>query len=240
MLKYKRCLLKLSGESLGGVEKGQLYSFERLNDVVKQIIKLKEEGMELGIVVGGGNIWRGVFADKIHMDKINADYMGMMATVMNALALESVFKKNNYNKVIITSAIEINKIGEPFYHKKVIKRLEEGYIVIMAAGTGFSHFTTDTAAILRAIEVKADIVFMAKNGVDGVYSDDPKTNPKATKYDEVLLNELIKKQLLVMDQTASTLAMDGKIDILVFDVTEKDNIYKAAHGTAKVTKVIGG
>lgn len=237
-LKYKRCLLKISGEALGSAV--DLYDQKKIKNIAKQIVTLNKQGLELAIVIGGGNIWRGSKAELLGMDKINADYMGMMATVMNALALESTLKAQGLDKVLIESPIEMNKILEPYYFKKAIKRLQDGYVVIMAAGTGYPYFTTDTAASLRAIEIDAEVLLMAKNGVDGIYDSDPKINKNAVKFDKITYDELTQKQLRVMDLTASSLAMEGKLSILVFDINEENNICKAAHGEAVSTIVYGG
>ncbi|WP_342264608.1 UMP kinase [Spiroplasma endosymbiont of Clivina fossor] len=230
--KYKRCLLKISGEALGGVS---IYDPQRMQNIVKQIITLSQEGIEIAVVVGGGNIWRGVNAKIAGLDKVNADYMGMLATVMNALALEAEFKNQNFDKVIIQSSIEMNKICEPYYFKKCLSRLSKGYVVILAAGTGYPYFTTDTAAALRAAEIKADVLLMAKNGVDGVYSADPKIDNTATHYKFLTYEDITQKQLRVMDLTAITMSMEANLKIIVFDINKPDNIVKALQENTKIT-----
>ncbi|ELL44232.1 MULTISPECIES: UMP kinase [Spiroplasma] len=237
-LQYKRVLLKLSGEALGNSD--DLYDAKKIYDIAKQIVKLQKEGLQIAIVVGGGNIWRGNRADTIKMNPISADYMGMLATVMNALALEAVLKNEGSQNVVVTSKIQVPEVASPYLFKKAKAALEKGAIVIMAGGTGQPKFTTDTAATIRAIEIDADVMLMAKNGVDGIYDKDPRHNADAVRFDNISLNELQKKQLKVMDLTASSLAMEDDVKIVVFDINEPDNIYKAAHGNARSTIVTGG
>ncbi|WP_368486959.1 UMP kinase [Spiroplasma sp. DGKH1] len=237
-LKYKRVLLKLSGEALGDHQ--EPYDPQKLHEIAKQIVALQKEGLEIAIVVGGGNIWRGNRAETINMDPISADYMGMLATVMNALALESVLKYEGSDQVVVMSKIQVPEVSSPYLFKKAKSQLEKGFIVIMAGGTGQPKFTTDTAATIRAIEIEADVLLMAKNGVDGIYDKDPKTHKDAIRFENISLNELQNKQLKVMDLTASSLAMEDELDIVVFDINEPNNIYKAAHGSARSTLVTGG
>lgn len=237
-LKYKRILLKISGEALGSYN--ELYDSLKIHIIAKQIVQLQKEGLEIAIVIGGGNIWRGKQANTINMDKISADYMGMLATVMNALAFESVLKYEGSKKVIVTSKIQIPEIVLPYSFKKAKFQLEKGYIVILAGGTGQPKFTTDTAATIRSIELDVDILLMGKNGVDGIYDKDPKTNKDAIRFEKITLNELQEKQLQVMDLTTSILAMKENINIIVFNINEINNIYKVAHGKAISTFVIGG
>ncbi len=240
MLKqYQRCLIKVSGESLADKKQGQQYDQKKLVSIAHQLIRLADEGYEIAVVVGGGNIWRGKNSVALGMDKTTGDYMGMLATIMNALALESTIRNQHFAKVIVCNSLEVNKISEPYYFKKAIKRLEEGYIVILAAGTGSPYFTTDTAATLRAIELKADLVLMAKNGVNGVYSADPKLDASATKFDTISLSKLYELNLGVMDNTAAALAMDAKLDMIVFNIDVEDNIYNALKGKADITMITG-
>ena len=178
-------------------------------------------------------------AKGIGMDRVTGDYMGMLATVMNALALESVIKTQGYEKVVVCSAIPINKMAEPFYNKKVIQKLSSHYITLLPAGLGHPYFTTDSAASLRAIEVKADILLMAKNNVGGIYTADPHKDKKARHIKEANLTDLIHLKLNIMDQTASTLALDGKLDMIVFDINQPNSIYNAAHGNGQLTKIKG-
>ncbi len=233
--KHKRILIKISGESLIGEK--SIYNFNKINEIVDQLIKINQEGYEIAIVIGGGNIWRGKNAEKLNMSKTNADFMGMIATIMNGLALESVFKSKNFNNVVVCSSIKANQLAEPYYFKKVDKRLSNGYIVILTAGVGNPYFTTDTAAVLRSIELNCDILLMAKNNVDGIYSNDPKIDKNSIRYDEITWEDMIKMKLEVIDITASALAEDSKLEMWVFDINKEYNIYNAVKGKAKLTKV---
>ncbi|AGM24904.1 UMP kinase [Spiroplasma chrysopicola] len=237
-LKYKRVLLKISGEALGTED--NIYDSQKIHDIAKQIVKLQEEGLQIAIVVGGGNIWRGNQADTINMNPISADYMGMLATVMNALALEAVLKNEGSVHVVVTSKVQVPEVASPYLFKKAKAWLEKGAIVILAGGTGQPKFTTDTAATIRAIELEADVLLMAKNGVDGIYDKDPKQNKDAVRFEQISLRDLQQKNLKVMDLTASSLAMEDNVDIVVFDINDANNIYKAAHGEARATIVTGG
>ncbi len=231
--KYKRILLKISGEALG--LKDDLYNNQKIDKVCQQIKTLINNQVEVALVIGGGNIWRGgKQGSAVGLDRINADYMGMLATIMNALVLESKLKTLGLN-VIVQSALEVNKVAEPYYYKKAISRLEKGYVVIFAGGTGYPYFTTDTTAALRAAEVKADVILMAKNGVDGVYDQDPLVHKNATRFSSLSYQDITNKNLKVMDLTASTMSMEANLDILVFDINKPDNIIKAAQGKAVST-----
>lgn len=233
--KYKRILLKISGEALGSTD--ELYSNEKIDKITKQIKTLIDSKVQVALVVGGGNIWRGAKeGQKVGLDRTNADYMGMLATVMNALVLESKFKELGLN-VIVQSALEVNKVAEPYYYKKAISRLDKGYVVILAGGTGYPYFTTDTTAALRAAEIKADVILMAKNGVDGVYDADPQVNKNATRFDALSYQDITRKNLKVMDLTASTMSMEANLEIIVFDINTPDNIIKAVQGTAVATTI---
>lgn len=233
--KYKRILLKISGEALGSTD--ELYSNEKIDKITKQIKTLIDSKVQVALVVGGGNIWRGAKeGQKVGLDRTNADYMGMLATVMNALVLESKFKELGLN-VIVQSALEVNKVAEPYYYKKAISRLDKGYVVILAGGTGYPYFTTDTTAALRAAEIKADVILMAKNGVDGVYDADPQVNKNATRFDALSYQDITNKNLKVMDLTASTMSMEADLEIIVFDINTPDNIIKAVQGTAVATTI---
>ncbi|WP_338971761.1 UMP kinase [Spiroplasma endosymbiont of Panorpa germanica] len=231
-LKYKRILLKISGEALKGKD---IYDQEKVQDVAKQIISLVKEGLQIAVVVGGGNIWRGNLSSNLGMDRINGDYMGMMATIMNGLALEATIKSLGYEKVRVYSSLEIKTVTTPYNYREARDKLSEGYILIFTGGTGFSYFTTDTGASIRAIEVKADALLMAKNGVKGVYDSDPKTNPKAVFLNKLTHQEVADKKLRVMDLTSATLSADAKLKIEVFDMNGKDNIIKVAHGEIEST-----
>lgn len=232
MIKYERCLLKISGEALGG---NGIYNKINIRNIVNQVITLSKQKIQIAIVVGGGNIWRGVTGREMEIDKVSSDYMGMLATAMNALALEAEFKNQNFDKVVIQSAIDMNKVCEPYYFKKCISRIKNGFVVILAAGTGNPYFTTDTAAAIRAAEIKADVILMAKNGVDGVYDGDPVTNKNAKKYEYLSYDELINKKLAVMDLTAATLCQEADLKVVVFDINKPNNIINAANNNASCT-----
>lgn len=222
---YKRVLLKISGEALAGDQKFGI-SDETTNTVAKQIKELCDLGVETAIVVGGGNFWRGRSSE--NMDRATADYMGMLATVMNALALESALNIHGV-KARVQTAIEMREIAEPYARMKAISRLERKEVVIFGAGTGNPFFSTDTTAALRAAEMDAEVIFLAKN-VDAVYSDDPEINPNAEKYDSLTFKEVVDKDLKVMDLTAATLCRDNGIAIHVFGVAGEGNIMKAVCG----------
>lgn len=235
---YKRVLLKLSGEALSS-ENHQLDPdiLSSLADQIKEIVNL---GVEVAIVVGAGNYIRGKNAVALGIDRVQADYMGMLATMINAIAVQGAFEKKGI-PTRVQSAIEMNKIAEPFIVRRAIRHLEKGRVVIFGAGTGSPYFSTDTTAALRASEIGADVVLMAKNGVDGVYSADPKIVLDATKYDIITYMDLLQKGLGVMDSTATSMCMDNNIDLVVFNMNEVGNIKKAVLqenlGT-KITKEI--
>ena len=222
---YKRVLLKISGEALAGDQKFGI-SDETTNTVAKQIKELCDLGVETAIVVGGGNFWRGRSSE--NMDRATADYMGMLATVMNALALESALNIHGV-KARVQTAIEMREIAEPYARMKAISRLERKEVVIFGAGTGNPFFSTDTTAALRAAEMDAEVIILAKN-VDAVYSDDPETNPNAERYDSLTFKEVVDQDLKVMDLTAATLCRDNGIAIHVFGVAGEGNIMKAVCG----------
>ena len=221
---YKRVLLKLSGEALSS-EQHQLDPdiLSSLADQIKEVVSL---GVEVAIVVGAGNYIRGKNAEALGIDRVQADYMGMLATMINAIAVQGAFEKKGI-PTRVQSAIEMNKIAEPFIVRRAIRHLEKGRVVIFGAGTGSPYFSTDTTAALRASEIGADVVLMAKNGVDGVYSADPKLVLNATKYDIITYMDLLQQGLGVMDSTATTLCMDNDIDLIVFDMNQAGNIKKA-------------
>ena len=222
---YKRVLLKISGEALAGDQKFGI-SDETTNTVAKQIKELCDLGVETAIVVGGGNFWRGRSSE--NMARATADYMGMLATVMNALALESALNIHGV-KARVQTAIEMREIAEPYARMKAISRLERKEVVIFGAGTGNPFFSTDTTAALRAAEMDAEVILLAKN-VDAVYSDDPETNPNAERYDSLTFKEVVDQDLKVMDLTAATLCRDNGIAIHVFGVAGEGNIMKAVCG----------
>jgi len=224
-IKYKRILLKLSGEALAGENKTGL-SPEVLDDITSQVKDLKDLGVEVAIVVGGGNFWRGKYGH--NMEKTTSDYMGMLATTINALALQDALEaKGMFTRV--QTAIEMREIAEPYIKRKATKHLEKGRIVIFAAGTGNPFFTTDTCAALRAAEIDAEVILVAKT-IDGVYSADPKVDPSAVKYDEITYLDILNKDLKVMDSTAISLCKDNNIPLIVFAMSEKGNMVKAVKG----------
>ncbi len=224
---YNRILLKLSGESLGN-KQGNGIDEDNLLNYVKQIKYAVEKGIEIGIVLGGGNIFRGIKGEKIGMDRVSGDYMGMLATVINSMALKEGLLNTGISTKLFTS-FQIQFIGEPFTKEKAIQALNYGEVVIISGGTGNPYFTTDSAAALRAIQIEADILLKGTR-VDGVYSDDPEKNPQAIKYDALTFDEVIKKGLKIMDQTAFTLCKENDIPILVYDSTDSENFKKIING----------
>lgn len=221
----KRVLLKLSGEALAG-EKKTGFDEETVLKVAEQVKQIVDDGVQVAIVIGGGNFWRGRTSKD--MDRATADYMGMLATVMNSLALQDALLAEGV-KAKVQTAIEMREIAEPYARRKAISQLEHKDIVIFGAGTGNPFFSTDTAAALRAVEIDADVILLAKN-VDAVYSDDPNKNPDAVKYDSLTHMEVLEKNLQVMDLTAATLCRDNHIAIHVFGISEDGNILKAIYG----------
>ncbi|EMR07524.1 Uridylate kinase [Bhargavaea cecembensis DSE10] len=226
--KYKRVVLKLSGEALAG-EQGFGLSPAIIKSVAEQVKDVVDLGVEVAVVVGGGNIWRGKVGSEMGMDRATADYMGMLATVMNSLAMQDALEKLGIETRVATS-IEMRQVAEPYIRRRAIRHLEKKRVVIFAAGTGNPYFSTDTTAALRAAEIEADVILMAKNNVDGVYSDDPKTNADAVKYETLTYLDVIKEGLQVMDSTASSLCMDNDIPLIVFSIMEQGNIKKAVLG----------
>lgn len=225
---YKRVLLKLSGEALMG-ESAFGIDTETLDNIAKQMKNVVDAGVQIAVVVGGGNIWRGETAEKRGMDRATADYAGMLATIINALALQDALEK----KGVVTrsqSAIAVQAVAEPYIRRRAIRHLEKKRVVIFAAGTGNPFMTTDTAAALRAIEINADVLLMAKNKVDGVYSSDPLTNANAVKYDDLSYLDAIKMRLEVMDSTALSLCMDNNLPIRVFDLQAPNSIERVLRG----------
>lgn len=235
--KFKRVILKLSGEALAG-EVGYGITASVIGSVAEQIKDILELGAEVAVVVGGGNIWRGVAGSKQGMDRATADYMGMLATVLNALALQDALEQIGVNTRVQTS-IEMRQVAEPYIRRRAIRHLEKGRVVIFAAGTGNPYFSTDTTAALRAAEIEAEAILMAKNNVDGVYDADPKKVDDAKKFDQLTYMDVLSKGLGVMDTTAITLCMDNKIPIVVFNITEEGNIKRAILGEEIGTIVEG-
>ncbi len=233
---YKRVLLKLSGESLAGEEKFGI-RLEVLKQFASEIKSIADLGVQVGIVVGGGNIFRGISRAAKEMDRVSADYMGMLATVINAMALQNALENMGVFTRVQT-AIPMNQVAEPFIRRRAIRHLEKGRIVIFAAGTGNPYFTTDTAAVLRAIEIEAEVILKGTR-VDGVYSADPEKDPNAIKFDELTYLEVVKRGLRVMDPTAITLSMDNNLPILVFNMSVPGNLKRVILGEAIGTKVRG-
>lgn len=225
--KYKRIVLKVSGEALAG-ESGYGIDNNIMSSIARQVVEVVKIGVEVAIVVGGGNIWRGVAGSAQGMDRATADYMGMLATVINSLALQDALEKEGMESRVM-SAIEMKEVAEPYIRRRAIRHLEKGRVVVFAAGTGNPYFSTDTAAALRSAEIEAEVILMAKK-VDGVYDSDPLKNPNAVKYNELQYIEVLNKGLGVMDSTAASLCMDNGIPIIVFDLTRNGNILKAVQG----------
>jgi uridylate kinase len=225
--KYKRIVLKLSGEALAG-EKGFGIEHEIISSIARQVVEVEKLGVEVAIVVGGGNIWRGVSGSAKGMDRATADYMGMLATVINALALQDALENEGMGTRTM-SAIEMRAVAEPYIRRRAIRHLEKGRVVIFAAGTGNPYFSTDTTAALRSAEIEAQVILMAKK-VDGVYDSDPVLNPAAKKYDHLEYIDVINQGLGVMDSTAASLCMDNNIPIIVFNLMKEGNILKAVMG----------
>ncbi len=234
---YRRVVLKLSGEALSG-EEGYGLSPAIIQSVARQVKEISELGVEVAVVVGGGNIWRGKVGSEVGMDRATADYMGMLATVMNSLALQDSLENIGIPTRVQTS-IEMRQVAEPYIRRKAIRHLEKKRVVIFAAGTGNPYFSTDTTAALRAAEIEADVILMAKNNVDGVYTDDPKQNKDAKKYEELSYLDVLNEGLAVMDSTASSLCMDNNIPLLVFSIMEEGNIKRAILGE-KIGTIVRG
>ncbi|MBC5635992.1 UMP kinase [Ornithinibacillus sp. BX22] len=235
--RYRRIVLKLSGEALSGT---QGYGIEPkiIQSIAEQVKDVVSLGVEVAIVVGGGNIWRGKVGSEMGMDRATADYMGMLATVMNSLALQDALETIDIPTRVQTS-IEMRQVAEPYIRRKAIRHLEKKRVVIFAAGTGNPYFSTDTTAALRAAEIEAEVILMAKNNVDGVYSDDPRLNKDAKKYENISYMEMLNEGLGVMDSTASTLCMENDIPLIVFSITEEGNIKKVVQGETIGTIIRG-
>lgn len=235
--KFKRVVLKLSGEALAG-EQGFGINPEVVKKIAEQIVAVRNLGLEIGIVIGGGNIWRGLADNAKGMDRASADYMGMIATVMNSLAMQDALEKLGVPTRVQT-AIAMQEVAEPYIRRKAIRHMEKGRIVIFGAGTGNPYFSTDTTAALRAAEIEADAILMAKKFADGVYDSDPRTNPNAVRFDELTYMEVIKRELGVMDATATTLCKDNNIPIVVFSLDIPNNIVKVCQGE-KIGTIVRG
>lgn len=235
--RYRRIVLKLSGEALSG-DQGYGLDPQIVQSVAEQIKGVAELGVEVAVVVGGGNIWRGKVGSEMGMDRANADYMGMLATVMNSLALQDSLENIGIPTRVQTS-IEMRQVAEPYIRRKAIRHLEKKRVVIFAAGTGNPYFSTDTTAALRAAEIEAEVILMAKNNVDGVYSDDPKINKEAKKYENLSYLDMLNEGLGVMDSTASSLCMDNDIPLVVFSITDEENIKRVVQGEIIGTTIRG-
>ena len=233
-MKYKRILLKLSGEALLGKNSYGIDN-ERLLDYAKEIKELHSIGIEIAIVIGGGNIYRGLSGAQNGIDRVQADYMGMLATVINGLALQNALENIDI-PTRLQSAIKMESIAEPFIKRKATRHLEKGRVVIFASGTGNPYFTTDSAAVLRAIEINADVILKGTR-VDGIYNEDPEKNKEAIKFDDISFEDTISKGLKIMDTTAFTLSKENKLPIIVFDMNTKGNLTKVIMGEKIGTKV---
>ena len=234
MANYKRALIKLSGEALAG-DNGFGIDAESVNNVIKQIKEVTADGVQVGIVVGGGNFWRG--RQGTDMDRTTADHMGMLATVINALALQDALEKSGIQTRVQT-ALTISRVAEPYELRKALRHFEKGRVVIFACGTGNPYFSTDSGAALRAAEIHADVLMMAKN-IDGIYDSDPRKNSNAVKYDSLTYFEYIKNGLTAMDMTAVSLCMDNNIEIVAFGLNEPNSIVRVLNGEKIGTRIKG-
>ncbi|WP_414046599.1 UMP kinase [Macrococcus equi] len=226
--KYKRVVLKLSGEALAGETGFGINPFV-IKSIAEQVAEVAKMDCEVAVIVGGGNIWRGKTGSDLGMDRGTADYMGMLATVMNSLALQDSLEQLDCDTRVLTS-IEMKQVAEPYIRRRAIRHLEKGRVVIFAAGIGNPYFSTDTTAALRAAEMEADVILMGKNNVDGVYSADPKVDPNAKKYEKLTYIQMLQEGLQVMDSTASSFCMDNDIPLVVFSIMEDGNIKRAIMG----------
>lgn len=234
---FKRVVLKVSGESLAG-QNGYGIDADTITSIAEQVKEVVELGVQVAIVCGGGNIWRGIAGSAKGIDRATADYMGMLATVMNSLALQDALEQIGVPTRVQTS-IAMQQIAEPYIRRRAIRHLEKGRVVIFAAGTGNPFFSTDTTAALRAAEIEAEVILMAKNKVDGVYSADPFVDPNAVKYESLTYLDVLNKNLGVMDSTASSLCMDNDIPLIVFAITEQGNIKRVVLGE-KIGTIVKG
>ncbi len=233
---YNRVLLKLSGEALKGNTEFGIDPIT-VNEIAKQIKEAHDLGVQIGIVVGGGNIWRGKTAEGLGMDRAQADYMGMLATIMNGLAVQDALEHLGVPTRVMT-AITVNQVAEPYIRRKAIRHLEKGRVCIFVGGLGSPYFSTDTACVLRATEIGAEVVLMAKNGTEGIYDSDPKTNPNAKMFEQITFKDILAKDLKVMDSTAASLCKDNKLQLIVFNMNKNGNIVKAVRGEKIGTLVI--
>ena len=229
MAKYKRVLVKLSGEALAKKGKDEIFDATNLNQVALALKSIVDKGVQVSVVVGGGNIWRGKLAESIGVERSTADYMGMLGTIINALALQSALNQVGVDSRVM-SAIEVRQVCEPYIKLRAIRHLEKGRIVIFGGGTGSPYFTTDTTAALRANDINCDAILMAKNGVDGVYTSDPRTNKDAKFISNISYKEMLDMNLQVMDRTAISLCMDTNIELRVFNMNDTSNFIKVVEG----------
>lgn len=225
---YKRILLKLSGEALKGDSSSGIDP-QTVQNIAKQIKEVHDLGVEIGIVVGGGNLWRGKIAEGLGMERTQADYMGMLATIMNGLAVQDSLEQIGVPTRVMT-ALQTNQVAEPYIRRRAVRHLEKGRVCIFVGGLGSPYFSTDTACILRATEIGAEIVFMAKNNTEGIYDSDPRKNPNAVMFEEITFSEILSRDLAVMDSTAASLCRDNKLPLIVFNMNTEGNILKAVKG----------
>ena len=223
-----RILLKLSGEALAG-EKGFGIDPKIVKSISEEIKQLVDHNHQVAVVIGGGNIWRGEEGAKLGMDRSQADYMGMLVTIMNSIAMQDGLEQLGVDSRVQTSLL-VNQVAEPYIRRKAIRHMEKERVVFLAGGTGMPYFSTDTNAMIKAAELDCDVVLMAKNGVDGVYDKDPNTNSDATKFDKLTYQQILEQQLRVMDLTASTMAQENDLKVVVFNMNESGNIFKAGNG----------
>ncbi|WP_434335727.1 UMP kinase [Mycoplasmopsis agalactiae] len=236
--KYKRILIKLSGEGLVNKEKSLAIDYDLVGDIARQLKQISDRGIQISIVIGGGNFFRGASAEKNGIPRNKADYIGMLATIMNGLALKSGFERIGLKTRIQSSLVVDQKVAENYVNEKTIKYLEEGEVVIFVGGTGRPYFTTDTAATLFASEIGAEVILMGKNGVSGIYDSDPKANKDAKKFGKISYDEILDKKLQVMDLTATSMARDNKINLIIFNINEPNAILRAIDGDIDHTEVI--
>ncbi|WLP85724.1 UMP kinase [Mycoplasma seminis] len=237
MIKYKRILIKLSGEGFANKEKHLAIDYDLVSNIAHQLKEVVKQGVEVSIVIGGGNFWRGASAEKNGINRNRADYIGMLATIMNGLALCSGFEHVGL-KARVQSSLNIDqRVAENYVNEKTLRYLEQGEVVIFVGGTGRPFFTTDTAATLYASEIGAEVILMGKNGTDGVYDSDPKKNPEAKRYDHITYDEILEKKLQVMDLTATSMARDNNINLIVFNLLEENSLLRALEGTITHTEV---
>ena len=239
MAKYKRVLLKISGEFLAGENTGKVLSADVLKNFAKSVKAIHDKGTDVAIVVGAGNIFRGREASEVGLERCNADYMGMLGTMINALALQDVLEAQGLDTRVQT-ALEIDRVAEPYIRRKAISHLGKRRVIIFGGGTGNPFFSTDTTAALRAAEIGAELILMAKNGVEGVYDSDPRTNPNAHLFKELTYSEILARDLKVMDNTAATLCSNNNIDIIVYNMADMSNIERIIDGEPVGTHIRKG